>query len=52
MDQAASGSVGKSLTQAIPQGLVLGRGDLPLGLNHVLGVGLDNSQSAFKLETV
>lgn len=52
MDEAASGGVGKSLTQAIPHVLVLGRGDLPLGLNHVLGVGLHNSQSAFKLETV
>lgn len=42
MDQAASGDVGKSLTQAIPHVLVLGRGDLRLGLNHVLGVGLHN----------
>ena len=28
------------------------RGDLLLGLKHLLGVGLDNSQSAFKLDVV
>ena len=28
------------------------RGDLLLGLKHLLGVGLDSSQSAFKLDVV
>lgn len=40
----------QSLTQSHPRDWLPGRGDLPPGFKHLMGVGLDNAQSPFKLE--